>query len=125
MTRQDLLSRISIDPNVCFGRPCIRGTRIWVSLVLDFLASEENYQAIFDAEARPSAWKSIFDAASDPDTAGFNAAGVNADPMPSIPAMGFVWDAWVNAGNLTLSGELTAAEALQGAVDQVLAQAKP
>jgi arabinogalactan oligomer/maltooligosaccharide transport system substrate-binding protein len=92
---------------------------------LDFLATEENYQAIFDAEARPSAWKTIFDAASDPDTAGFNAAGVNADPMPSIPAMGFVWDAWVNAGNLTLSGELTPKEALQGAVDQVLAQAKP
>jgi uncharacterized protein (DUF433 family) len=34
-----LLSRISIDPNVCFGHPCIRGTRIWVSLLLDFLAS--------------------------------------------------------------------------------------
>jgi len=35
----DLLSRISIDPDICFGKPCIRGTRIWVSLVLDFLAS--------------------------------------------------------------------------------------
>jgi uncharacterized protein (DUF433 family) len=34
-----LLERISIDPNVCFGKPCIRGTRIWVSLLLDFLAS--------------------------------------------------------------------------------------
>ncbi len=34
-----LLERISVDPNICFGRPCIRGTRIWVSLVLDFLAS--------------------------------------------------------------------------------------
>jgi uncharacterized protein (DUF433 family) len=34
-----LLQRISIDPNVCFGKPCIRGTRIWVSLLLDFLAS--------------------------------------------------------------------------------------
>lgn len=33
-----LLERISIDPNVCFGKPCIRGTRIWVSLLLDFLA---------------------------------------------------------------------------------------
>ncbi len=34
-----LLKRISIDPNVCFGKPCIRGTRIWVSLILDLLAS--------------------------------------------------------------------------------------
>jgi uncharacterized protein (DUF433 family) len=34
-----LLKRISIDPNVCFDKPCIRGTRIWVSLLLDFLAS--------------------------------------------------------------------------------------
>jgi uncharacterized protein (DUF433 family) len=35
----ELLQRISIDPNVCFGKPCIRGTRIWVSLLLDLLAS--------------------------------------------------------------------------------------
>lgn len=34
-----LLNRISIDPNVCFGKPCIRGTRIWVSLILDLLAN--------------------------------------------------------------------------------------
>lgn len=34
-----LLSRISIDPNICFGKPCIRGTRIWVSLILDYLAN--------------------------------------------------------------------------------------
>jgi uncharacterized protein (DUF433 family) len=39
MYREQLLSRISIDPNVCFGKPCIRGHRIWVSLILDFLAS--------------------------------------------------------------------------------------
>jgi uncharacterized protein (DUF433 family) len=34
-----LLQRISVNPNVCFGKPCIRGTRIWVSLILDFLAN--------------------------------------------------------------------------------------
>ena len=39
MTREELLARISIDPEVCFGKPCIRGHRIWVSLILDFLAS--------------------------------------------------------------------------------------
>ena len=36
-----LLNRISIDPDVCFGKPCIRGTRIWVSLLLDRLADGE------------------------------------------------------------------------------------
>jgi len=39
MTRDELLSRITINPNVCFGKPCIRGHRIWVSLILDYLAS--------------------------------------------------------------------------------------
>ena len=35
---QELGKRISVDPNVCFGRPCIRGTRIWVSLIVGNLA---------------------------------------------------------------------------------------
>ncbi|CAN5281612.1 DUF433 domain-containing protein [soil metagenome] len=38
INREDLWKRISIDPEVCFGRPCIRGTRIWVSLIMDNLA---------------------------------------------------------------------------------------
>ena len=33
------LHRISIDPRICGGKPCIKGTRIWVSLILDLLAS--------------------------------------------------------------------------------------
>jgi uncharacterized protein (DUF433 family) len=35
---EELLQRISIDPKVCFGKPCIRGHRIWVSLILDRLS---------------------------------------------------------------------------------------
>ncbi len=41
-----LLQRISVDPNVCFGKPCIRGTRIWVSLLLDFLANGMSIEEI-------------------------------------------------------------------------------
>jgi uncharacterized protein (DUF433 family) len=33
-----LLQRITIDPEICGGKPCIKGTRIWVSLILDLLA---------------------------------------------------------------------------------------
>jgi uncharacterized protein (DUF433 family) len=47
--RDDLLQRISIDPNVCFGKPCIRGHRIWVSLILDLLASGWTFQQILDS----------------------------------------------------------------------------
>lgn len=39
MKNDDLLARISINPNICFGKPCIKGHRLWVSLILDFLAS--------------------------------------------------------------------------------------
>ena len=39
LSREELLKRIWIDPGRCGGKPCIRGHRIWVSLVLDLLAS--------------------------------------------------------------------------------------
>ncbi len=48
MTRAELLSRIAIDPQVCFGKPCIRGHRIWVSLVLDLLADGTKSSEIID-----------------------------------------------------------------------------
>jgi len=38
VNREKLLKRISVNPNICFGKPCIRGTRIWVSLIIDNLA---------------------------------------------------------------------------------------
>ena len=47
-TMSQLLERISINPNVCFGKPCIRGTRIWVSLILDYLASGMTIEEIIE-----------------------------------------------------------------------------
>lgn len=42
------MQRISVNPNICFGKPCIRGTRIWVSFVLDFLASGMTIEEILE-----------------------------------------------------------------------------
>ncbi len=39
MTKQDMLKHISIDPKICHGQACIRGTRIMVSVILDNLAA--------------------------------------------------------------------------------------
>ncbi|WP_193199406.1 DUF433 domain-containing protein [Nostoc sp. MG11] len=49
MRPDNLLSRISIDPKICFGKPCIRGHRIWVSLILDYLAGGETIEEILEA----------------------------------------------------------------------------
>jgi uncharacterized protein (DUF433 family) len=38
--------RISIDPNVCHGKPCIKGTRVMVSVVLADVAVGEPFDAI-------------------------------------------------------------------------------
>lgn len=48
MTHEELLQRISIDPNVCFGKPCVRGHRIWVSLILDLLASGTTVEEVLE-----------------------------------------------------------------------------
>ena len=48
MTRKELLSRISINPQICFGKPCIRGHRIWVSLILDMLADGMIFDEVLD-----------------------------------------------------------------------------
>ena len=44
--KEQLLQRISINPNTCFGKPCIRGHRIWVSLILDLLANGTTFEEI-------------------------------------------------------------------------------
>ena len=38
--------RITVDPNVCHGKACIKGTRVMVSVVLDNLAAGESVEEI-------------------------------------------------------------------------------
>jgi uncharacterized protein (DUF433 family) len=46
MNNTDWRDRISIKSTVCHGKPCIKGTRIWVSLILDFLATRATVEEI-------------------------------------------------------------------------------
>lgn len=48
MNHEALLHRIWVDPSRCGGKPCIRGHRIWVSLILDLLASGASTQDILE-----------------------------------------------------------------------------
>ena len=44
----NLLNRITTNPNICGGRPCIRGMRIRLSDVLDLLANGLTKQEIVE-----------------------------------------------------------------------------
>ncbi len=41
-------NRIVIDPNICHGKPVIRGTRVLVSNILSALASGETIEQVLD-----------------------------------------------------------------------------
>ncbi|HEX2623127.1 MAG TPA: maltose ABC transporter substrate-binding protein, partial [Phototrophicaceae bacterium] len=92
------------------------------SYLTEFIATDTSMQYIFDNDPRPSAWAAIFNSTEDPDMRGFAEAGANGQPMPAIPAMGSVWDAWGNAGLLIAQGELTPTEALTDAATQIRTQ---
>lgn len=49
MSIENIHAHIWIDPARCGGRPCIRGHRIWVSMVLDLLADGLTPQEIINA----------------------------------------------------------------------------
>jgi uncharacterized protein (DUF433 family) len=44
-----ILDRIAVDPNLCHGQPCVKGTRIMVRLILNFLANGDSVEDILAA----------------------------------------------------------------------------
>ena len=42
----EFFERISVNPKICHGRPCIKGTRIMISVILDSLTEGLDGQKI-------------------------------------------------------------------------------
>ncbi|MFQ5963233.1 MAG: DUF433 domain-containing protein [Candidatus Scalinduaceae bacterium] len=41
-----IVERIICDPKICSGKPCIKGTRIPVHIILDLLAAGESHDGV-------------------------------------------------------------------------------
>jgi arabinogalactan oligomer / maltooligosaccharide transport system substrate-binding protein len=89
------------------------------AFLTEYVATEETMQALFDAQPRPSAFLPVLEATDDPDIAGIGEAGIEGLPMPAIPAMSSVWQAWSDAITLVINGESTAEEAFTTAAEQI------
>ena len=46
---RNLLDRISINPKICHGQPCVKGTRIMVWLIVQYLANGDSVEDILTA----------------------------------------------------------------------------
>jgi uncharacterized protein (DUF433 family) len=46
---EKMLNRITTNPEICNGKPIIRGMRITVTTVLEYLASGENMENLLEA----------------------------------------------------------------------------
>jgi uncharacterized protein (DUF433 family) len=71
-------SRVVVDPNICHGKVCIKGTRIMVSVILDNLAAGESVEAILRSYPTLKA--------EDVQAALWYAADLARDRVVSIPA---------------------------------------
>jgi uncharacterized protein (DUF433 family) len=48
MTHEELIKRVTVNPDICAGKPCIRGTRIYIAIILDALAEGLTPEEIID-----------------------------------------------------------------------------
>ncbi len=86
----------------------------------EFVATPEVMQAFYDTDPRPSAFLPVLEQLDDEYIQAFGQAGVNADPMPAIPEMSSVWEAWGNAVVLIAQGADTAENAFTTAQEQII-----
>ncbi len=90
------------------------------SFLLDFVATDETMQALYDADPRGTAWLTVQDSlADDPQALAFSQSAANGIPMPNIPQMGSVWGPLGDNVLLVRNGELGASEAMTSAADAV------
>lgn len=86
----------------------------------EFIATPEVMVQIAELSGRPSAFIPVLEEQmNDESIAGFAAAGESAVPMPALPEMASVWDAWSNAETLIVQGSEDPVVAFQNAAEQI------
>ncbi len=91
------------------------------TFLTDFVATTNVMLQLFEAVPRPVVHLPSAALIDDPDVNAFAAAGETGAPMPAIPEMSAVWEAWNNAIILITQGRSSGSEAFTTAADQIRA----
>lgn len=90
------------------------------TFVTQEMTTEEAQMALFEANRRPPALTSAQEQiADDPVFQAFAESGAEGNPLPAIPEMGSVWDAWTNAYGLIYAQDSAPEDAFDNAAEQI------
>ncbi len=89
------------------------------TFLTEFIATDDVMAQLSSGEMKASAYKPIFEKNTDADLLAFGQAGVNAVPMPNIPAMGSVWGSWGDAITLVITSKQESGAAMQEAAKKI------
>ncbi|MDT8305819.1 MAG: maltose/maltodextrin ABC transporter substrate-binding protein MalE [Anaerolineae bacterium] len=85
------------------------------TFLTEYVATDETMQALYEAVPNAPAWLPLREQIDDPDIAMFAESAADGEPMPAIPQMSAVWEAWTDAIVLIFQQQQPAAEAIQDA----------
>jgi len=81
----------------------------------EYLATDETMQALYEAVPNGPAWLPLRAKVDDPDIATFAASASDGDPLPAIPQMSAVWEAWTKAITLIFQQQQAPDQAIKDA----------
>lgn len=85
------------------------------TFLTEFIATDEAMQALYDAVPAAPAWLPLREKMTDPDLVMFAQSAADGDPMPAIPQMSAVWEAWGKAIALIFQQQQEPEQAIQDA----------
>ncbi|MGH2472869.1 MAG: sugar ABC transporter substrate-binding protein [Candidatus Limnocylindria bacterium] len=89
------------------------------TFLTEFVATDEAMQALYEAVPHASAWLPVRNKTQDKDITAFAASAAGGDPMPAIPQMSSVWEAWGKAITLIFQQQETPAKAVKDAATTI------
>ncbi len=89
------------------------------SFLTDFMATDEAMSELYEALPNAPAWLPLQGDVDDEDLAVFASSAADGDPMPAIPEMSAVWEAWSSAIVLVFQQQQDPAEAMRDAAHEV------
>jgi arabinogalactan oligomer / maltooligosaccharide transport system substrate-binding protein len=89
------------------------------TFLTEFIATDEGMAALYEADPRLPVWLQLAETVDDPDTIAFTESAAQGDPMPAIPEMSAVWEAWTTAINLIFEQSQEPEPAVRDAASQI------